>query len=72
MHELRESRELIKLAPFTGKDKPVENMVIDLVDRLPEPFAMARHLDHLVWLGILRVIDIPAFDELTARRHPYW
>ena len=40
----------------------MEDRVIALVDRLPKSFAMARHLDHLVWL--LRVVDVPAFDKL--------
>ena len=61
-HELGESRELVQLAPMTSQDKPVENGVIVLVDRPPEPFAMTRHLDHLVRL--LRVVDVPTVDKL--------
>src|ERR1700679_533487 len=61
-HKLRESLELVQLPSVACKYKPVQNRIVVLVDRLPEPFAVARHLDHLVRL--LWIEDIPAFDKL--------
>ena len=47
---------------MAGKHKSVENGIVVLVDRLPEPFPMTRYLDCLIWL--LWVVDIPSFHKL--------
>ena len=47
---------------MAGKDKLVENEIVVLIDRLPEPSAMTRHLDPRMCL--LWVQDVPALDKL--------
>ena len=47
---------------MASKDKPVENEIVVLIDRLPEPSVMTRHLDPRMCL--LWVQDVPALDKL--------
>jgi len=53
---------------MAGMDETVENEVIVLINRLPEPFMMSQHHDPLVCL--LWVEDIPAFDILRDAAQP--
>ena len=47
---------------MAGEDKPVENEIVVLIDRLPEPSVMTRHLDPRMCL--LWVEDVPTLNKL--------
>ena len=60
-HKLREGGEFVQLVPMAGKDEPMENGVVVLVDRPSESSTMTRHLDNLV--GFLWIEDVPTIDK---------